>query len=335
MNKVDTQMLKGVAILMMLWIHLFSNGMLAYEYTPLLHFWNGAPLPEVLRKVGSMCVSIFVFLGGYGLAVTWTRCHTMHNARRTLSLVFNFWLVCLLFIPLSAFTNPQVVPGDFCTLLTSVAGLNMAYNGAWWFLLPYVVLTLVSRPLISTIMNGDKAVVVGSVVVSLLCLLAGYFCSGIALCGGVVEMLVCFACNLMQLLLMFVLGIVAVRYDWAGWFRKRVKPLYACLGMALLLVLKLSIGASGLLNPPFVVLFILLFISMNVHGAVGRMLVLLGDYSANMWLFHYFFFSGVCGAWLFSLRYPLLIFLMLTVLSLLTSIIITRLYNPVRNFIRR
>lgn len=335
MSRNDTQMLKGVAILMMLWIHLFSNGMLTYEYTPLLHFWNGAPLPEVLRKVGSMCVSIFVFLGGYGLTVTWTRNHTMHNARRAFSLMLNFWLVCLLFIPLSAITNAQVVPGDFSAVLTSVMGLNMNYNGAWWFLLPYVVLTLVSRPLISTIMNGGRAVVAASVIISVLCLLAGYFCSGIVMVGGVMEMLGSFVCNLMQLLLMFVLGVIAVRGDWSGWFRKRVKPLYACLCMMLLLLLKLSIGASGLLNPPFVILFVLLFTSMNVHGAAGRTLAFLGDYSTNMWLFHYFFFSGVCGAWLFSLRYPLLIFLVLTVLSLLTSIIITRLYNPIRSLIRR
>ena len=65
MTKDDTQMLKGVAILLMLWLHLFNrienvdlcHNLVSLHGKPLAHFLAGCADP----------VAFFLFLSGYGL----------------------------------------------------------------------------------------------------------------------------------------------------------------------------------------------------------------------------------------------------------------------------
>ena len=71
MTKSDTRQLKGLAILMMMWLHLFSdeNRVRTLDYA--LDFMNGMPLVYSLTRLASACVPIYIFLGGYGLAATY------------------------------------------------------------------------------------------------------------------------------------------------------------------------------------------------------------------------------------------------------------------------
>ena len=71
MLKEDTLFLKGIAISMMLWLHLFSNIEIIEECEHSLLFLNGKPLVYVLTKIASCCVPLYIFLGGYGLAKTY------------------------------------------------------------------------------------------------------------------------------------------------------------------------------------------------------------------------------------------------------------------------
>ncbi len=63
--------LKGIAILLMLWLHLFSDEKLTATCVNTIWFWNGMPLAVVLKKICSICVQMYIFLGGYGLAKTY------------------------------------------------------------------------------------------------------------------------------------------------------------------------------------------------------------------------------------------------------------------------
>ena len=67
-SKNDTKILKGVAILFMLLLHLFArkevNGL--YETFPII---NGVPLIYYIGLFGDACVPIYCFASGYGLFV--------------------------------------------------------------------------------------------------------------------------------------------------------------------------------------------------------------------------------------------------------------------------
>ena len=65
-SRTETDILKGVAIIMMLWLHLFSKGSEVGNYTD-FNLANGQPLAYFLTRLCTP-VSFFLILSGYGLA---------------------------------------------------------------------------------------------------------------------------------------------------------------------------------------------------------------------------------------------------------------------------
>ena len=147
MSRDESLQLKGIAILLMLALHLFSDlGTVTAECDWLIPFWNGKPIVYAFSRVAACCVPIYLFLGGYGLSRTFEQSPQMHNGRRVLSLYANFWIVFLLFMPLACVIRPEDYPQDLPTLALSTIAWTSTYNGAWWFLLPYAVFTLSEYP---------------------------------------------------------------------------------------------------------------------------------------------------------------------------------------------
>lgn len=75
MGKDTTLQIKGILILMMLWLHLYSNEDLfngtCYEF---LYWFNGNPFSyHFAKKFCSMCVPAYIFLSGYGLAKVYNK----------------------------------------------------------------------------------------------------------------------------------------------------------------------------------------------------------------------------------------------------------------------
>lgn len=77
-SKNDTKMLKGVAILFMLLLHLFCrkevNGL--YETFPVI---NGVPFVYYIGLFGDACVPIYCFVSGYGLFMVHSKEHKSNN----------------------------------------------------------------------------------------------------------------------------------------------------------------------------------------------------------------------------------------------------------------
>lgn len=65
-SRTETDILKGVAIIMMLWLHLFLKESDMGNYSD-LHFANGLSLSYYLTRLCTP-VSFFLILSGYGLA---------------------------------------------------------------------------------------------------------------------------------------------------------------------------------------------------------------------------------------------------------------------------
>ena len=146
MSKQETQVIKGIAILMMLFLHLFNQGQ---EVAALHHlFWVGdAPLVEVLTRAANP-VSFYLFCGGYGLYYVYRRGADKHHYTRVLKLFVHYWLVLLVFVTLGHYiAAPGVYPGSLKTLIYNVTGFYTTWNGECWFLLPYVLLSLSSKRL--------------------------------------------------------------------------------------------------------------------------------------------------------------------------------------------
>jgi len=340
MQKEETLLLKGIAILLMLWLHLFSDVDQVRQCQYLLPFFGGKPLAYAFTRIASCCVPIYIFLGGYGLACVFNqRCGgPMHNGRRALSLMVNFWVVCLLFIPLGSIARPDFYPGSLLTLVLNMTGIDYSYNGAWWFLLPYVVLTLCSTPVIRRFMTNSLRQDVVSLVVLLLVYITTYLAKDIDIAEGSPLRIFYTVVNTLYMLFPFAIGILFVKYklmertrQWFSTFR----PSLLIAGLLLLCLVKMLMGSSALLHIPFVVVVLPLLLSVHRPAWLNSTLQFFGRHSTNLWLTHFFFCRYIFGALIYHLSYPLLIFAVLILVSLLSSYIIQTLYAPLRHRIRR
>lgn len=355
MTKSDTRQLKGLAILMMLWLHLFSYLETVEQCSYWLMYFNGLPLAHSLTRLASCCVPIYIFLGGYGLAATYQTApnHLLHGGRRALALMANFWLVFVIFIPIGCMVNPALYPGDWQTLLLNVTAVGYSYNGAWWFLLPYVLLTLSAQFFMNHFHRSScrqdmlLVAVLAFVHVGVYQLKSVLPLSDTWPFPGVLTLL-----NYVSMLLLFVLGILAVKYSRGDsshehqvehqgdgsrcampLHRRTVPQVPKVLLLLLLCLIKMMLGSSSLLNVPFVLLFIPLLLSVRWPQWLHKTLEFFGLHSTNMWLIHFFFYY-IFGTLIYQLRYPLVIFLVLTAASLLCSMLLRPLFEPLRKMIR-
>ena len=158
-----SNIVKGIAVLMLLWHHLFYNNPENYNRYISLFWIKGMPIEAFIAVFCKVCVAIFMFLSGFGLYKSYTA--FMKNKKyarikqdllfiknRWLKLMNPFWFVYLIFVPLSLFfgtpffevygKNPLYYIADFFGL--SYLFYNHAYtmNETWWYMSIIIVFTL-------------------------------------------------------------------------------------------------------------------------------------------------------------------------------------------------
>ena len=335
MTKSDTRQLKGLAILMMLWLHLFSDEETVYQCSYGLTYFNGLPLVYCLTRLASCCVPIYIFLGGYGLAATYqtTPGHRLHGGRRALALMANFWLIFLIFIPIGCMVNPDLYPGSWQTLLLNATAVDYSYNGAWWFLLPYVLLTLTAQFFMAHYEQSSRRQDIVMIGVLAFVHVGIYLLKSMLPEGHWLLTYGSWLLNYLSMLLLFTLGILAVKYrgSLSLWRGHNMRLL---LFLIVLCLIKMLLGSSSLLNVPFVLLLLSLLLSLQWPQWLRRKLEFLGLHSTNRWLIHYFFYY-ILGNLIYDLRYPVVIFLVLTLTSLACSMVLRPLFEPLRKRIRQ
>lgn len=135
-TKQDTLFLKGLAICSMLMWHVFyCQNPQGVVYSPFVRF---------VGTIGDVCVSVFLFISGYGLTVGFTKKENTPMAfvlKRVLKFYGNFWFVFLLIVLYGTFVVNQPIrtDGDFLhrTLqwvkeFLAIRGQE-SYNESWWY----------------------------------------------------------------------------------------------------------------------------------------------------------------------------------------------------------
>lgn len=265
------------------------------------------------------------------------------GVKRVLSLYVNFWIVFLLFFPLGYIFNPELFRTSLFDFILNFSSLKYSVNGAWWFLLPYAVLTLFSGRLTSRLYSLDHKSEIVWLSVSLLLYVSAYLALDmLSLSSELLSLFVFAALRLLTLLFVFIVGVLFAKYRlfdklkaWCGEIGSQSQVNKAMMIVAASLVtLKLFIGSSSLLNPWFVFLLIPCYVMCTHPVPVERFLCFMGRHSTNMWLVHYFFCRFVFGDAIYGLRYPLLIYCVLCILSLGSSFVINMIYLPLKKRIR-
>lgn len=328
MDKQQSTQLKGIAILMMLWYHLFYREEVAELCTPLL--WIGDE--PVARMVARACypVTFFLILSGYGLSFLFQqgRLNMKNQIKRLLRLYIHYWVVLLIFVTIGYFVNPERYIIDPIHLAANITGLHCTYNGETWFLLPYAITCLLSvafMPWLFGINSWKKALL--SVV-------------GYALCFGAMKLFMARYSESLEGTYMFpfVLQVVFIInnffYFSLGVLLYRLiieRHLFTVLQpitknriaviMSLLIIIAVKmLFKVTLADGIYAFLFILLFLQLPISRRIANILENMGHHSMPMWMTHTFFAVYLFPDFIYGFRYPILIFLALVVVSYLASI---------------
>ena len=345
MTKDESLQLKGIAIMMMLWLHLFgTDEAILSETAKVIYINESEPLIYAMRKFGRMCVVFYTFLGGYGLAKVYQRNATakglgiatgMKNGKRVWNLFKSYWLVMTIFILTATLLQPWRYPGDIMEIALNISALDITYNDTLWFLFPYALLTLFAQPIIklSTVLRGTW----------LWIFIASAFIAKVIAynteitfdnLGGVVIRNLFSAT---ELFFMFFVGALFARNSLMERCVMSIKESisHSCITRrlhlgtstvctAILLLLftgRIFMGASTLIDPLFIIPMIIMFLCMERPKWLNSSLAYIGNHSTNIWFTHRYLLV-LSGTAIAFFRYPVIILAALVIICLAISHII-------------
>lgn len=324
MTKEESQMMKGVAILLMLFLHLF-NQLPNVELCHNLIYIDGQPLVYILSRATNP-VSFFLILDGYGLYKVNLR-GDRHRWSRIAKLYIHYWLILLIFVGIGHFMMPGRYPGDFTKILENFTSFHTTYNGEMWFLLPYVILSLLA-PYIFKLINRCKSWQV--VTATLFIHLCTSYC--ISRYGEKYlfnNMWIYNPLLVLHLLFSFSLGAVAAKAHIFERLKKLLGKHRHTNFFSVGVIVLVTISCIFKYNFFYAFLIICCINLLPIKGAVRNILCRLGDNSMNMWMIHTWFCYYLFHNFIYSFKYPLLIFAVLTVVSYISSLIVNSVAKPV------
>jgi surface polysaccharide O-acyltransferase-like enzyme len=336
-TKNDMKIIKGVAILFMLLLHLFCrkevNGL--YDTFPII---NGVPLMYYIGLFGDACVPMFCFASGYGLFVSINKEKNSiikKNLTRIFKLLINYWIILVLFVAIGFFAGKaEIFPGNTTKFLLNFFVLSDSYNSAWWFLQTYIILVFLAPPLFKVIMKYNSIFLV---------LISGfvYLVTYIQRIKHVLDLgdnpALNMAANVFVLVgtsqLPFIVGAIFAKDKLYSKVYNKISRFSLknsiCLFGILLLVIIHSLYESMIIAPITGIAFICLFNLMDKKGGVKKILNYIGNHSTNLWLTHMFFYMTIFPTLTFAPKYPILIFCWLIILCLISSHLINAIYKPI------
>ena len=150
-NKQDSTAAKGMAILAMAFLHLFCRTE-NLPYTPLAVIGK-TPLIYYFGLFGDICVPVYCFISGYAqylLREKEGKSFCKSIIKRLAKFYLGYLVVLILFTLIGLMSGSETIPVSFEKFIGNLFLAGMSYNGAWWFVLTYIFLVLLS-PLLTGI----------------------------------------------------------------------------------------------------------------------------------------------------------------------------------------
>ncbi len=161
----QTNIAKGIALLLLLWHHLFYNNPTRYDWYTSLFYIGDKPVEAFLADFFLVCVSIFLFLSGYGIFKSYEsylkrnttnelgfKGNVTFVKNRLIKLLSSYYVIYIIFVPMGLFFGRSFITiygGDPLKYLADMFGLSYLFygysftmNATWWYMSIIIVYTI-------------------------------------------------------------------------------------------------------------------------------------------------------------------------------------------------
>ena len=330
MTQQESIIIKGVVILFMIYGHLFLcpewSGMI---YDTILQIGTVSFECILTRSTGP--VGFYLLLGGYGMYYIYTNKCIKNQLPRIRNLYVNFWIVLFLYVLIGHIVKPDVYPGSIKALIYNATGYSTTYNGEWWFLLPYSLVVLSSYWVFKLVDRFNPLLVILGCIFGLFAtsFIISRFGSQYLYSHHLIYNLFLY----FHLLWEFVIGAMLLKMDFFRKAKLKIKKYLSrnidvVCALILLVALRCLFDTSAV-HIFYIIAFIALFLSISRWTFLDKCLMILGKNSMNMWFIHTIFCYYLCKDFIYGFRYPIIIFIVTTLLSLGCAIMVNKLSSLV------
>lgn len=338
-NIQKSNQLKSIAILMMVFLHLFNrdyNGL----FQPLI-FIGKQPLSYYISLFCDACVPIFAFVSGYGLFYKYQadiHNYSRSNRLRIGKLYITYWIILIVFVVvLGLLLSEEGYPGDFKKFVLNLTAVEVSYNAAWWFLTTYILFVLTSSFWFKMLLKLNPYIYL--LFLLLLYVASFYFrvyktslFSSLAL-DWLHKQVALYFCTLFQ----FMLGAFALRYQIHSKFTEYVKRLrnknYFLIISIVVLVFLHALIPNLIIAPFIAFIFILLYCQLEISRSVQKVIDFFTSHATNIWLIHMFFYLIYFREFIYSFKYVLPIYFVLILCCILSSYFINYINAKVQKLV--
>lgn len=319
-TKNQSQIVYGIAILLMVFHHMFAfPDRIQYNWTGVFYY-SSVPIEVILAAFGRICIAIYAYMSGYGMMIkNFYSKEERKNILSSYSDIFkklvkfysNYWIVFIIFVPIGfLFFDYKFNLMEF---IKNLLGLSCTYNAEWWYVWQYVRMLLLF-PLIKFLIRKFDKLRYKKFFYALVFIMSAVALKYIEY-NGFWLYLFC-----------FVEGMLVSYYklDKVVFLLKeklgRVLDVCIIIGLLGVIFIRLFI-LGGEYDYIFVLLFIygcliLLENKVKIISKIRELLAFLGRYSIYIWLTHTFFIYYYFQKIVYSLRLSILIYIV-TVVGLL------------------
>ena len=151
MTKEQTKWLKGITIILMLIHHLFTWGGASYKVIIPITLPKGYDIPQFIGVFGKLCVTIYLFLSGYGFA-----CKCMGKKIKGNQIIQSAWSVYRKYLlSFGIFFIIGLLLGkrkfEFKEWFLNLISYDTTYNKECWFLLIYILILFIILPVLCAV----------------------------------------------------------------------------------------------------------------------------------------------------------------------------------------
>jgi hypothetical protein len=325
-TKEKTNITKGIAISLMFLNHLFAfpdrilNG---NYYISLIPFFDAE---FYVGKFGNVCVSIFIFLSGYGMFLGCTRSHIHplnYSLKKIKSFYLTYWLYFCIFVPIGLIFFKKNTLWNSSELRYTISwkifwesflGWSPHYNSEWWFVRMFVLLLILLCPIYIYLAKRNS---VSFFLFAFLLFLFSWIKK--------IDYLSVYGFMFWQMI--FAMGMIFAKLKvYSSYIFRRLDShfnlcvLFGCLFYSVFFAMRSPLGPK--IDFLFVPFFIYFSVSLIKAGWISSVIEYIGRYSFQLWIIHSFFCYYYFQDFIYYLKWSPLVLGVLTITTLISVLAI-------------